>query len=147
MAFCRSCGTDIADAAFCPRCGVAQRDQSLAVSTGAQGIGLDENAAAALSYVAGWVSGLVLLIVDKRPFVKFHAAQSIAFVITAFVGYFVALILGFILSFFYFLGLIVWLAYAGGCFATWIVLMYKAYSGEKFKLPVVGDIVAKMVGQ
>jgi len=28
-------------------------------------------------------------------------------------------------------------------FVLWIVLMIKAYQGEKFKLPVVGDIAEK----
>ena len=39
--------------------------------------GLPENVAALLSYVLGWITGLVFLLIDKRPYVKFHAAQSI----------------------------------------------------------------------
>jgi uncharacterized membrane protein len=40
--------------------------------------GLPENIAALLSYVLGWITGLIFLIIDKRPYVRFHAAQSIA---------------------------------------------------------------------
>ena len=39
--------------------------------------GLPENIAALLSYVLGWITGLVFLLIDKRPYVRFHAAQSI----------------------------------------------------------------------
>ena len=39
--------------------------------------GLPENVAALLSYVLGWVTGLVFLLIDKRPYVRFHAAQSV----------------------------------------------------------------------
>jgi uncharacterized membrane protein len=36
-----------------------------------------ENVAGALCYVLGWITGLIFFFVDKRPFVRFHAAQSI----------------------------------------------------------------------
>ena len=39
--------------------------------------GLPENVAALLSYVLGWITGLVFLLIDKRPYVRFHAAQSV----------------------------------------------------------------------
>lgn len=39
---------------------------------------LSENVAAAVCYLFGWVSGIVFLLVDRRPFVRFHAAQSVA---------------------------------------------------------------------
>ena len=43
-----------------------------------QSSGLSKNTAAALCYVAGWVSGLVFLLVEKKDeFVRFHAMQSI----------------------------------------------------------------------
>jgi uncharacterized membrane protein len=39
---------------------------------------LRENVAAMLCYVFGWASGLIFLLLDRRPFVRFHAAQSVA---------------------------------------------------------------------
>jgi uncharacterized membrane protein len=39
---------------------------------------LPENVAAMLAYLFGWVGGLVFLLIDRRPFVRFHAAQSVA---------------------------------------------------------------------
>jgi len=55
--------------------------------------GLEENVAGLLCYILGWVTGLIFLLIDKRPFVKFHAAQSIAMSIGVFVLYFVLAIL------------------------------------------------------
>ena len=39
--------------------------------------GLDENVAGLLCYVLGWVTGIIFFLIDKRPYVRFHAAQSI----------------------------------------------------------------------
>ena len=36
-----------------------------------------ENVAGLLCYVLGWVTGLNFFLIDKRPYVRFHAAQSI----------------------------------------------------------------------
>ena len=41
--------------------------------------GMAENVAGLLCYVLGWVTGIIFFLIDKRPFVKFHAAQSLAF--------------------------------------------------------------------
>ena len=38
---------------------------------------MEENVAGLLCYVLGWVTGVIFFIIDKRPFVRFHAAQSI----------------------------------------------------------------------
>jgi uncharacterized membrane protein len=39
--------------------------------------GLSENVAGLLCYVLGWITGLVFFLIDKRPYVRFHAAQSL----------------------------------------------------------------------
>ena len=39
--------------------------------------GMSENVAAFLCYLVGWVTGIIFFLIDKRPFVRFHAAQSI----------------------------------------------------------------------
>ena len=46
-----------------------------------------------------------------------------------------------------FLGLVIFPIFGLAVFAVWIFLMYKAYSHEKFKLPIIGDIVEKMVNK
>ena len=39
--------------------------------------GMQQNIAGLLCYVLGWLSGLIFLFIDKRPFVRFHAMQSL----------------------------------------------------------------------
>ncbi|MGB6496691.1 MAG: hypothetical protein WBF09_06825, partial [Candidatus Acidiferrum sp.] len=82
MAFCKACGQDAGEATFCPKCGAPQgatQGGAVAAPSGATATsGMDENVAALVSYILGWVTGLIFLLIDKRPFVKFHAAQSIA---------------------------------------------------------------------
>ena len=79
MAFCKACGQEIGTATFCPKCGA---NQSSAVAPSAAPAanpteGLAENVAGLLCYAVGFITGIVFFLIDKRPFVKFHAAQSI----------------------------------------------------------------------
>lgn len=108
--------------------------------------GLDTNIAGLLTYVAGFITGIVFLVIEKdSKFVRFHAMQSVM----TFVGLFIVNIAFTIASFVPFFGWII------GLFSLfllpiglilWIVLMLKAYQGEWFKLPVVGDMAMKQVG-
>jgi uncharacterized membrane protein len=155
MAFCGACGAEVAGAAFCPKCGASQ--SSAAAAGGAEAVpatsGLEENVAGLLAYLVGWITGLIFLLVDKRPFVKFHAAQSIAlniaFVVVWFlfwiVSFFLTVItaalhfpIGFLSVFFF---PVIMLAFL----VIWIFTMYKAYSHEKYKLPIIGNMVEGMV--
>ncbi|MGA2159554.1 MAG: DUF4870 domain-containing protein [Dehalococcoidia bacterium] len=96
-------------------------------------MGMEENVAALLSYVLGWVTGLIFFLIEKESkFVKFHAMQSI---IT-----FGALTILSIL--FFWLPVLIWLLNVIGL-VLWIVLMIKAYQGVKFKLPFIGDLAEK----
>jgi len=99
--------------------------------------------AALLSYVLGWITGLIFyLIEEKDEYVRFHAVQSIIFfgAVTA-----VMIVFG-ILELIPFIGLLFMvLTSLGGLFAfvMWIILMVKAYQGERFKLPIAGDLAEK----
>jgi uncharacterized membrane protein len=120
---------------------------------GKTSLGIETNLAGLLSYVAGWVTGLIFFLVEKdNKFVRFHAMQSMI----VFGALTVAMIaIGILWSFFamvrlYFMfplltGINSLLSLAG--FILWIVLMIKAYQGEEFKLPVVGDIAEKNSGK
>src|SRR5271169_278906 len=77
MAFCSSCGTEVAGAAFCPKCGQAQTGGAVAQTSQSAQPGMAENVAGLLCYVLGWLTGIIFFLIDKRPFVRFHAAQSI----------------------------------------------------------------------
>jgi uncharacterized membrane protein len=99
--------------------------------------GLEQNVAGLLCYVAGWISGIVFLILEKEnQFVRFHAVQSIVVfgaitVVTIILS--IIPIIGWIISW------IIWVL----AIILWIVLMLKAYQGQKYKLPVAGDIAEK----
>ena len=148
MAFCSACGAEVSGAAFCPKCGAAQGAAATPVAAPATA-GMDENVAGLLSYILGWITGLIFFLIDKRPFVRFHAAQSILLSIAIFVVYFGVAIgfgifrmigLGFFALFIYpIIGLAV--------FVLWIFLMYKAYQHEKFMLPVIGGIAQNMASK
>jgi uncharacterized membrane protein len=107
------------------------------------GTGLEPNIAGLLCYVLGWVSGIVFLVLEKKDkFVRFHAIQSII-VFGAFSV--VNLVLWMFTWIPYVWILFVVLNSLVGVFAfiLWIVLMLKAYKGEKPKMPIAGDIAAK----
>jgi uncharacterized membrane protein len=99
--------------------------------------GLEANLAGALTYVLGWVTGIVFLVLEKDSrFVKFHAVQSIVVFLGITVVWYVLAMLPLIRWIALGLSPLVMLA----AFILWILLMVKAYNGEKFKLPIAGDI-------
>jgi uncharacterized membrane protein len=147
MAFCKACGQDVGNATFCPKCGVAQSVTSAPLAAPSTA-GMEENVAGLLCYIFGWITGLIFLLIDKRPFVKFHAAQSIAFnlaLIAISMVLWIFEIALFRLPGVGFLGLFFFPVFWLAVFALWVFLMYKAYQHEKFKLPIIGDIVEGMV--
>lgn len=103
---------------------------------GKTALGIEANLEGLLCYVLGWITGLIFLLVEKdNQFVRFHAVQSIivfgAYTVLAF-------IIGFIPGIWVFSWILGALA-----FILWIVLMIKAYQGQKFKLPISGDIAER----
>ena len=117
-----------------------------------QQTGMTENVAGLLCYVLGWVTGLIFFLIDKRPYVRFHAAQSIV----VFGGlHIIQIILGQIFGFrFLFRG------FGGFSFGyllfqligllslvLWILLMVKAYQGDRFRVPFAADIADRLFGK
>jgi uncharacterized membrane protein len=102
--------------------------------------GMAENVASGLSYVLTWVTGLIFFLVDRRPEVRFHAMQSIAFgvlwtllaVIQPYMPTPVDLLFG-----------LAWVAF----FVGWIVLMIQGFQGRHFRLPVIGDFAEQQAGR
>jgi len=149
MAFCTSCGAEVSGAAFCPKCGAKQGEAtSSAAAVGVSSDGLAENVAGLLCYVVGWVSGIIFLLIDKRPFVKFHAAQSIV----VFGGLTVLRIgLGMMLATgglfgFGLWGMMLWLI-SLATLVLWILLMLKAYQHELFKVPIAAGIAESIASK
>jgi uncharacterized membrane protein len=114
----------------------------------AEGTGLEPNIAGLLCYVAGWVTGIVFLVLEKKDkFVRFHAVQSII-VFGAFSV--VWIVLGIVNGSIYFSVHGLWIFFyiimiLLGVFAfiLWLVLILKAYRGEKYKLPIAGNMAEK----
>jgi uncharacterized membrane protein len=101
--------------------------------------GLTKEVAAALSYVLGPITGVVFLLLEKDPFVRFHAMQSIL----VFGGLFVVqtimaatIVLAALTPLLSLLG-----------FVVWLVAIYKAWQGEKWEVPVVGQYVNQFLGK
>jgi uncharacterized membrane protein len=145
MAFCKACGQDIGTANFCPKCGASQTAAAPAggpvMSSASPTEGLQENVAGLLCYVLGWLTGIIFLLIDKRPWVKFQAAQSIVVfggltiiriglaimhTFTGFIGW------GFFGLLFLAIGLV--------GLVLWILLMVKAYQHQTFRVPIAADI-------
>jgi len=99
----------------------------------ASSTGLDPRIAGLLCYLLGMITGVVFLVLEKEDdFVRFHAYQS-----TATFGALFVLSIGFA-----WLPLVGWLGQmllGPVSVILWVVLMVKAYQGERFKLPIVGD--------
>ena len=116
--------------------------------------GLDANVAGALTYLLGIITGVVFYAIEKDSrFVKFHAMQSIIVslaVIAASVAYGVVSsilmwipVLGWIAALALFF---VWMIAALGLLVLWLLLMIKAFQGERYKLPYIGDLAEKQLG-
>jgi len=101
--------------------------------------GLEENVAGLLSYLLGWITGIIFLILEKdNKFVRFHAMQSI-------VVFGILTIAQFILRWIPIIGWILGILISILAFILWIILMVKAYQGEKYKLPWAGIFAEKQV--
>ena len=102
---------------------------------------LDENMAGLLCYIGGWITGIIFLILEKKnKFVRFHALQSLLTFLPLSV---LAWLLG-------------WIPFIGWAFAglvwilmviLWLILMFKAYRGKRYKLYLLGDIAEKEIGR
>lgn len=103
--------------------------------------GLEENIAGLLCYVGGWVSGLIFLLIEaENKSVRFHAVQSIIV--------FGALnIIGIVFGWIPWFGGVVFFLAGGFAFVLWVVLMFKAYQGTMYKLPIAGDLAEKWSGK
>lgn len=104
-----------------------------------KGTGLKKETAGALSYVLGPISGLIFLVLEKDPFVRFHAMQSIV----TFIGLF---ILDWALVLTVFLAILVPLV-GILAFILWLILIYKAWQGQEWEVPIFGKVARQLLRQ
>jgi uncharacterized membrane protein len=102
-----------------------------------KGTGLKKETASALAYVLGPVTGIIFLILEKDPTVKFHAMQSIV-VFVALLALQWMLTLSIILVFLVpLVGILM--------FVLWLLLIYKAWMGQTWEVPVLGNLAKQLL--
>ncbi|HEU4837607.1 MAG TPA: hypothetical protein VFS90_24470 [Pyrinomonadaceae bacterium] len=126
------------------------------VQAGKSSTGLDENIAALLSYIFGWLSGLIFFLIEKDSrLVRFHAMQSLLFnvvvgvvAIALWVVLFVVFLIvsqvsGALATVLSLVSILVWLVFGIGILAGWVLCLVKAFQSQYFKLPVIGNLAEK----
>jgi len=156
MAFCAKCGAQLNEGAtFCRSCGTpVGAAAGGAPAPAAAGSAMSSNVAGLLTYILGFITGIIFLVIEpykNDKFVRFHAFQSIFFNVALIVFWIAYTILSTILGFVTFgiLGIvmaILGLLIAVAILAYWIFLMYKAYNNERYMIPYIGALAAKQVG-
>jgi uncharacterized membrane protein len=112
--------------------------------------GLSDNAAGALAYFT-FIPAIIFLVVapfNTNSYVRFHSWQSILLTVTAFC---INLVLGmvvFMALFFlpFFVHMLIWRLLELGWLLVWLLCVYSAFNGRRFKLPLIGDLAAKQAG-
>ncbi|MDD5473611.1 MAG: DUF4870 domain-containing protein [Candidatus Methanoperedens sp.] len=103
-------------------------------------LGIDENIEGVLCYVLGFITGIVFMVLEKEnKFVRFHAMQSIATFLPLFV-------IGYVIGFIPLIGWVIGPLFGLLTLVLWLLLMFKAYKGELYKLPIAGDFAEKQIG-
>jgi len=157
MAFCARCGAQLAEGtSFCASCGtpVGSAAGGPPAPPAAAGTAMASNVAGLLTYILGFITGIIFLVIEpykNDKFVRFHAFQSIFFnvaVIVFWIAYtIVASVLGVVsLGILAMLMGLVGLLISLAILAYWIFVMYKAYNNELYKIPFIGDLAAKQAG-
>lgn len=149
MAFCPNCGTQLpAGSTACPKCaaGTAQTIPPSASygapsSSQTQVGGLTENVAGALAYVT-IIPAIIFLVIEpynRNRFVRFHSFQNIFFAVAWMILWFLLGMFGHI-PLLGWASLLLWPLIGLAGFILWLLLIFKAYQGQKFKLPFIGDL-------
>lgn len=112
--------------------------------------GLSENAAGALCYLAGLITGILFLVIapySQSRTVRFHAFQSIFFNIAWIALWIVEMIISAVLASIpvlgWIAGVLLAMAIALGGLIVWLLLMWKAYNGDRLVLPVIGPMAER----
>jgi uncharacterized membrane protein len=180
MSFCQTCGTSLPDGSLaCPACGASQGAAASNAAPGAMpgsipgpipgpipetvpavtptpmpAAALTPNAAGALAYLLGFITGVLFLVIEPFKadrFVRFHAFQSI-FLNLAWIAFWIVWQVIWVTLGAFTHGLLfiiitpINLLIALGGLCLWIYLMYSAYQGKMYKLPVIGAMAATHAG-
>ncbi len=111
---------------------------------GATSMNMDPNVAAGVSYILGWITGLIFFLSEKQNrFVRFHAMQSIIFSIVWIVVYTAFTVIFGFLSILSIISCFISPLIGLAGFVLWVILLINAFQGKYFKLPVIGDMAER----
>ena len=143
MAFCNSCGAQVADGTTtCAAC--AGR---AAAAPAAAAPGMADNVAGMLAYVT-FIPAIIFLVTppyNQSRFIRFHSYQSI-FLFVAVVAIQIGLSVLTVVPFLIFITAPLHMLVALAALVVWIILLLKANQGQMYKLPVIGDLAQKQAG-
>jgi uncharacterized membrane protein len=141
MAFCTGCGKEVpAGAMACPACGQGAAGVA-PVSASATTGGMTDNMVAALAYFT-FIPAIIFLVLEpycKNKALRFHCFQCLFFNGGLVLVYIALTVLGMV-PFMKLLTIPIWFVVWLGSIIVWLILTLKAYQGQKFKLPFVGDL-------
>jgi uncharacterized membrane protein len=149
MAYCPNCGTAV-EGRFCANCGTAidqGSTQAPPSSAGAHTGGMTENMAGALCYLAGFITGILFLVLEpynRNRKVRFHAFQSIFLTVGLMAFWIILTVISAIMP--WFIAALIWVIWIGlllGGIGLWLFMMFKTYNNEKVVLPIVGPMAEK----
>jgi uncharacterized membrane protein len=145
MAFCPNCGAQVAEGAACPKCAGAAPSGGTATAgaTTAAG-GLTDNLAGALAYVT-IIPAILFLVLEpfnKKRFIRFHAFQCLFFAV-AWTVLWIALRIIVQIPILGWATILLWPLVSLAGLIIWVILVLKAYQGQMFKLPFIGDMAEK----
>jgi uncharacterized membrane protein len=143
MAFCSTCGTQIADGATTCAAHAGQAAAAPAPQVASTG-GMTDNVVGMLAYFT-FVPALIFILIEpynKNRFVRFHSFQSLFFNLAWFVIWFAIRVIAHLPILGWLTILIVPIVWLAG-FIVWIILVIKANQGQMYKLPVIGDLAEK----
>jgi uncharacterized membrane protein len=119
-----------------------------------KGTGLEPNVAGALSYLLGVITGVIFVVLERDQFVRFHAFQSILLTVAWIAFWVIFSVISAVLSAVPLLGILVVivgfilsLGLGLGGLILWLVLMLKAYQGQRLMLPVIGPMAERYAAQ
>ncbi len=148
MAFCSTCGTQIADGTTTCAAHAGQAAAAPPPAAATAG-GMADNVAGMLAYIT-IIPAIIFLVMEpynKNRFVRFHSWQNVFLHLAWIAAWIVLMIASAVLAFIPVLGhlaaFLLWMALCIGGVVIWIVLLMKANQGQMYKLPVIGDLAEK----
>ena len=162
MPFCSSCGADVAGVKFCSKCGQPVEEAAATASEAPGAVPppptyapaapiASDNVLGAVAYITV-IPAIIFLLLEpynKNRFVRFHALQCLMLAATWFVFWMANLLLAVPLTFLSFVGTFIQMALGFvvvlAMLIAWLMAVIKAYGGEEYRLPIIGDYAAKYV--